>query len=78
MQGPNHEVPRFPAFKRKRVSAHPEIVNKKLAYLTPMPLHSTGTAIAGLVKGKGIVSKCCHGITDYIHYYHFLVVCRRK
>lgn len=62
MQGPNHEVSRIPAFKRKRVAAHPEIVDKKLAYLTPMPLHSTGTAIAGagLVKGKGIVSKCCH------------------
>ncbi|XP_074337972.1 uncharacterized protein LOC141675156 isoform X2 [Apium graveolens] len=52
MQGPNHEVSRFPAFKRKRVAAQPEIVDKKLAYLTPMPLHSTGTAITGESKHK--------------------------
>ncbi|KAL1834752.1 hypothetical protein ACET3Z_004403 [Daucus carota] len=55
MQGPNHEVSRAPASKRKRVAAHPEIVDKKLNYLTPMPLHSTefATAGAGLAKGKG-------------------------
>lgn len=58
MQGPNHDVSRVPSCKRKRVAAHPEIVDKKLTYLTPMPVHSTGSAIAGaaLAKGKGMFS----------------------
>lgn len=57
MQGPNHEVSRVPASKRKRVAANPEIVDKKLTYLTPMPLNSSGIAIAGagLAKGKGML-----------------------
>ncbi|KAL8095492.1 hypothetical protein AgCh_036797 [Apium graveolens] len=32
MQGPNYEASRFPAYKRKRVAVHPEILDKKLAY----------------------------------------------
>lgn len=59
MQGANHEVTSVPASKRKRVAAPPGKVDKKVVYFTPMPLHSTGIAIAGagLPKNKGMLPK---------------------
>uniref|UniRef100_A0A5B6ZK22 non-specific serine/threonine protein kinase n=1 Tax=Davidia involucrata TaxID=16924 RepID=A0A5B6ZK22_DAVIN len=55
MQGPNHETVSVPASKRKRVAAPPGKVDRKLVYLTPMPLHYTGIAVAGagLQSNKG-------------------------
>lgn len=58
MQGPNHEVTSIPASKRKRIAAPHEKLDRKLVYLTPMPLHSAGVAVAGagLIKSKGMLS----------------------
>ncbi|XAR54897.1 Non-specific serine/threonine protein kinase [Bertholletia excelsa] len=57
LQGPNHQAQSAPASKRKRIAAFPGKVDKKHVYLTPMPLHSAGIAVAGaatgLVKNKG-------------------------
>lgn len=58
MQNPNHESSRGPASKRKRVAAPPgeeEKVDKKFVYISPMPLHAAGIAVAGagLLKNKG-------------------------
>ncbi|KAL7188505.1 hypothetical protein ACSBR1_038382 [Camellia fascicularis] len=55
MQGPNYEELSVPAPKRKRVVALPGKVDRKLVYLTPMPVHSAGIAVAGagLLKNKG-------------------------
>ena len=62
MQNPNHESSRGPASKRKRVAAPPgeeEKVDKKFVYISPMPLHAAGIAVAGagLLKNKGILPK---------------------
>ncbi|CAK7356278.1 unnamed protein product [Dovyalis caffra] len=55
MQSPNHEASSVPASMRKRIAAPPGKVDGRHIYLTPMPLHSTGIAVAGigLVKNKG-------------------------
>ncbi|CAL5359743.1 unnamed protein product [Camellia sinensis] len=55
MQGPNYEALSVPAPKRKKVVALPGKVDRKLVYLTPMPAHSAGIAVAGagLLKNKG-------------------------
>ncbi|CAL5429594.1 unnamed protein product [Camellia sinensis] len=55
MQNPNYESQSVPASKRKRIAAVPGKVNRKLVYLTPMPLYSSGIAVAGagLVNNKG-------------------------
>ncbi|CAL5436775.1 unnamed protein product [Camellia sinensis] len=55
MQGSNYEALSVPAPKRKRVVALPGKVDRKLVYLTPMPVHSAGIAVAGagLLKNKG-------------------------
>ncbi|GAB4834635.1 hypothetical protein Ancab_032898 [Ancistrocladus abbreviatus] len=56
MQSPNHEAAFVPASKRKRVAAPPAVMNRKLIYFTPMPLHSSGVAICGaglLRNGEG-------------------------
>ncbi|XP_058222138.1 uncharacterized protein LOC131332092 [Rhododendron vialii] len=55
MRSPNYEAHSVPSSKRKRVAALPSKVDRKLVYLTPMPLYSTGTAVAGagLIKSKG-------------------------
>ncbi|KAI7981388.1 Cell division cycle 7-related protein kinase [Camellia lanceoleosa] len=54
MQNPNYESQSVPASKRKRIAALPGKVNRKLVYLTPMPLYSSGIAVAGagLVNNK--------------------------
>lgn len=61
MQNPNHESSRGPASKRKRVAAPPrkeEKVDRNYVYISPMPLHVAGTAVAGagLLRNKGILS----------------------
>ena len=58
MQSPNYESQSVPASKRKRVAALPHKVDRKLVYPTPMPLYSTGIAVAGasLIKNKGVLS----------------------
>ncbi|XP_052211017.1 uncharacterized protein LOC127813922 [Diospyros lotus] len=55
IHSPHFEAPSVPASKRKRIAALPGKVDKKLVYLTPMPLFSTGVAVAGagLVNDKG-------------------------
>ncbi|KAK9275370.1 hypothetical protein L1049_022634 [Liquidambar formosana] len=57
MQTPNDEAMSVPVPKRKRVAAPSGKVDRKLVYLTPMPLNSTGIAVAGagagLLKNKG-------------------------
>ncbi|KAI8546694.1 hypothetical protein RHMOL_Rhmol07G0139800 [Rhododendron molle] len=55
MRSPNYEAQSVPSSKRKRVAALPSKIDRKLVYLTPMPLYSTGTAVAGagLIKSKG-------------------------
>ncbi|OVA11292.1 Protein kinase domain [Macleaya cordata] len=55
MQSPNQKRINFPASQRKRIAAPPGKVDRKLFYLTPMPVHSTGSAVAGagLFKNKG-------------------------
>ena len=62
IQNPNHELSRGPASKRKKVVASPgkeEKVDKKFVYISPMPLHAVGIAIAGagLLKNKGKLPK---------------------
>lgn len=56
MRSPNYEAQSVPSSKRKRVAALPSKIDRKLVYLTPMPLYSTGTAVAGagLIKSKGV------------------------
>ncbi|KAJ7003479.1 hypothetical protein NC653_008639 [Populus alba x Populus x berolinensis] len=55
MQSPNHEASSVPASIRKRIAAPPGKIDGRHIYLTPMPLHSTDIAVAGigLVKNKG-------------------------
>ncbi|KAJ0106350.1 hypothetical protein Patl1_18379 [Pistacia atlantica] len=54
MQSPNHQTLHFPAPMRKRVAAPPGKVDRELVYLTPMPLHSSGIAVAGAgLRNKG-------------------------
>ncbi|KAB5564147.1 hypothetical protein DKX38_004201 [Salix brachista] len=55
MQSPNHEASSVPASMRKRIAAPPRKVDGRHIYLTPMPLHSTDIAAAGigLAKNKG-------------------------
>ena len=60
MQNPNHESSRGPASKRKRVAApsgKEGKVEEKFVYISPMPLHAAGNAVAGagLTKNKGIL-----------------------
>ncbi|KAJ6415668.1 hypothetical protein OIU84_004464 [Salix udensis] len=55
MQSPNHEASSVLASMRKRIAAPPRKVDGRHIYLTPMPLHSTDIAAAGigLAKNKG-------------------------
>ncbi|KAJ0048440.1 hypothetical protein Pint_15773 [Pistacia integerrima] len=54
MQSPNHQTLHFPAPMRKRVAAPPGKVDRELVYLTPMPLHLSGIAVAGAgLRNKG-------------------------
>ncbi|KAL6979788.1 non-specific serine,threonine protein kinase [Sarracenia purpurea var. burkii] len=55
MQSSNYEAQSVPASKRKRIAALPQKMDRKIVYPTPMPLYSTGTAVAGagLIKNKG-------------------------
>ncbi|KAK9095124.1 hypothetical protein Scep_026593 [Stephania cephalantha] len=55
MQSPDHKAASFPTSQRKRVEAPPGKVDRKPVYLTPMPLHSSGSAVAGAgsLKNKG-------------------------
>ncbi|XP_058085691.1 uncharacterized protein LOC131233107 [Magnolia sinica] len=55
LQSPNHEAVTLPVSQRKRVAAPPGKVDRKLVYLSPMPLHSSGITVAGagLLKKKG-------------------------
>ncbi|XP_042506845.1 probable serine/threonine-protein kinase pkgA isoform X3 [Macadamia integrifolia] len=52
MQSPSHDAASIPGSQRKRV-APPGKVEGKPVYPTPMPLHSTGVAVAGSLKNKG-------------------------
>lgn len=56
MHGPNHKVASPPTSKRKRIAAPPERVDSNIIYPTPMPLHSSGVAIAGagFIRSRGI------------------------
>lgn len=47
MQSPNKNTVPAPASQRKRVAAPIGSVDRKLFMLTPMPLHSGGSAVAG-------------------------------
>ncbi|CAM8877716.1 unnamed protein product [Rhodiola kirilowii] len=51
MQSPRHEALRLPASKSKRISAAPEKIDRKLLNFSPMPLHSSGVAVAGAGAG---------------------------
>ncbi|KAL5750835.1 hypothetical protein ACOSP7_025438 [Xanthoceras sorbifolium] len=53
MRSQNHEALHIPAAMRKRVAAPPGKLDRELVYLTPMPVHSSGIAVAGLMKNKG-------------------------
>ncbi|XP_042505967.1 uncharacterized protein LOC122082454 isoform X2 [Macadamia integrifolia] len=55
MQSPNHDAVRVTGSQRKRVAATPGKVEGRFFYPTPMPLHSTGVAVAGAsqLKNKG-------------------------
>ncbi|XP_057981515.1 uncharacterized protein LOC131166906 isoform X2 [Malania oleifera] len=55
MQSPAHDSVNILASQRKRVSAHPGNADGKIFYPSPMPLHSSGVAVAGagLLKSKG-------------------------
>ncbi|XXG41925.1 hypothetical protein AAC387_Pa01g2291 [Persea americana] len=55
LQGPNHQAVRAPASQRKRVAAPLGKLDRRLLYLSPMPLCSSGVAVAGagLLKSKG-------------------------
>lgn len=55
MRSPNYEAQSVPSSKRKRVAALPSKIDRKLVYLTPMPLYSTGIGVAGAgpIKSKG-------------------------
>lgn len=57
MKSQNHEASHIPAPMRKRIAAPPGKLDRELVYLTPMPVHSAGNAVAGgagLIKTKGI------------------------
>lgn len=69
LQGPNHEIVRAPASQRKRVAAPLGKPDRRLVYLSPMPLSSNGIAVAGagLLKSRGmwfifVIQKVCFGI----------------
>ncbi|RWR86787.1 Protein kinase domain-containing protein [Cinnamomum micranthum f. kanehirae] len=47
LQGPNHEAVRAPVSQRKRVAAPLGKLDRRLLYLSPMPLCSSGAAVAG-------------------------------
>lgn len=47
LRNPNYEASDCPGPRRKRVVAPPGKVGKELVYITPMPLHSNGIAVAG-------------------------------
>lgn len=55
LQGTNQKPVSVPVSKRKRIAAPPRQADCKFVYLTPMPLHSAGAAVAGagLLKNKG-------------------------
>ncbi|XXG78028.1 hypothetical protein AAC387_Pa08g2055 [Persea americana] len=55
LQGPNHEAVCAPASQRKRVAAPLGKLDRRLLYLSPMPLCSSGVAVAGagLLKSTG-------------------------
>ncbi|GAB2301217.1 hypothetical protein Dimus_035251 [Dionaea muscipula] len=56
IESSNHEAPILPSSKRKRIAAPPRNMNKRVIYLTPMPLHSSGIAVCGaslLKRGEG-------------------------
>lgn len=55
LQSPYNEVVNANSSQRKRVLAPHDKVGRESVYLTPMPLHSTGAAVAGvgLLKTKG-------------------------
>ncbi|KAL6008343.1 hypothetical protein ACLOJK_033852 [Asimina triloba] len=55
LQSPNHKAATAPVSQRKRIAAPPGKADRKLIYLSPMPLHSNGIAVAGagLLKAKG-------------------------
>lgn len=56
IQSPNDQASHFPAPKRKRVAALPGKPDRELVYLTPMPLHSSGIAVAGAgLRNKGLL-----------------------
>ena len=66
LQGPNHEAVCAPASQRKRVAAPLGKLDRRLLYLSPMPLCSSGVAVAGagLLKSKGtscifVIRKVC-------------------
>ena len=63
MQGPNQDAISIPAGQRKRVAA-PGKGDEKIVYLSPMPLHSMGVAVAGagagLMKSKGVYKDDAH------------------
>lgn len=66
LQGPNHEAVRAPASQRKRVAAPLGKLDRRLLYLSPMPLCSSGVAVAGsgLLKSTGtscifVIRKVC-------------------
>ncbi|MCL7023524.1 hypothetical protein MKW94_013376 [Papaver nudicaule] len=53
--GPNQKRISFPSSQRKRVAAPPRQIDRKLFYLTPMPVHSASYAFAGsgMLNNKG-------------------------
>ncbi|KAI3918626.1 hypothetical protein MKX01_041946 [Papaver californicum] len=53
--GPNQKRISFPSFQRKRVAAPLGKVDRKLFYLTPMPVHSASSAFvgSGVLNNKG-------------------------
>lgn len=55
--GPNQEAQSIPAPMRKRIPAPRGKVENELAYVTPMPLNSTGVDVTGaaFLKNKGSV-----------------------
>ena len=77
MQSPNLGAASTPASNRKRVAASPGIMDKKLIYFTPMPLHSSGVPIcgAGSLRNRGI--KCIHcqlNASLFRHYYFHSII----
>lgn len=60
LRNPNYEASDCPAPRRKRVVAPPGKVGKELVYITPMPLHSNGIAVAG----AGLMNKGPSDLSD--------------